>query len=266
MLSSVRGRLGAAATAIAVIGTGLFVATPANAAEAEITVANTTFTEGDWGTGLKVAGAGFDPDSSVAVFVSYDQVSSPTYADSIHVAMEEVEITPDGSFNTTLLPSGELVLPAVGQELNVAAISSDGTLTAPVTLTVLRTAGIETDVSTISAADLADREAGVSVIASGFAPDETVTIEVTSNGATVPILDTLTADRSGTVFGTLWVVGDTAGTLTITLTGAGGHVETTTVTVTGDTTTTGGGNPPSAVIEDAPAAATTAAKLPVVSG
>ncbi|GAB3573172.1 hypothetical protein GCM10027406_01230 [Leifsonia lichenia] len=250
-------RFGAVATAVAVVAAGLLAATPANAAGPEITVANTTFTEGDWGTGLDVKGTGFAVDAPVVIAV----------ANGLAVlAAERVTADADGSFASTFVPENALELPSDSDEVIVFAFDADNEAE-HVVLTVLRTAGIEVDSATISAADLADREAGVSLIAGGFVPGETVTVAVTLDGENVQINNTLTADRSGSVMGSLWIIGASAGELVITLTGAAGHVETTTVTVTGEPASTPGENtPPTAEVDNAPAAVTPAVKLPVVSG
>lgn len=261
MLSSVRGRLGAAATALAVIGTGVFAAAPANAAGPEITVANTAFTEGSWGDGVDISGSGFAADGSVSVEVFNGEKS---------LGADVVTADADGAFSTVLLPYLPLTLP--DDEDDVVVTATDGTNdAAPVILTVLRKAGIQTDGSAITVADLADSEAGLGVIAGGFVPGEKVTVAVTLNGEAISMGTDPKADRSGSVVGRLWMSSGAApGSLVITLTGEAGHVESTTIKVIGDESNVPGTPEVPPVVDITPeipgAPTTPSIKLPVVSG
>lgn len=260
MLSHTRGRLGAVAMAATVIAAGLLAAAPANAAGPEITVANSVFTEGDWGTGLEITGAGFTPDAPAAIVVAY--TSGET------VATDTFTASADGTFTRTITPDVALVLPEDGEDLIVSAGESEDLIADSVVLTVLRTAGIQLAASTISTADLADRNVGLGIVASGYVPGEAVAVSANVGGEDVPFTESCKADRSGTVSGTIRMTGVKAGTMVITLTGAGGHVETASVTVTGDTTGGGIETPPVVEISVPPtdAPAVNPGKLPVVSG
>ncbi|MGO4593040.1 hypothetical protein AB4Z18_04370 [Leifsonia sp. 2TAF2] len=259
MTSSTRIRFGALAAAAAVVAGGFFAAAPANAATGTITIANTTFTEGDWGTGLDVTGSGFTADAVVTI----------TVADSSPATLDSHQVTADatGAFHEVYVPTGALA-PSLGSTVSVTATSDQGDTANEVPLALLLPKGIASSVSTISTADLTNKDKGIAILATGYTPGETVTATVDYNGSTLDA-GTYTASAEGAVLFRVWLAsGDAvAGTFTVTVTG-----ETSTVTQSVDIQVTGddlvvGGPPAVEGSTTAPASVPAqATKLPVVSG
>ena len=259
MLSTTRTRLTLGAAAAAAVVGGLFIAAPANAATGEITLANETFTAGDWGTGLDVSGSGFTPDATVTISVTY------TDGDVV-LGSQDVTADASGAFaDEVFTPSSELPLPANGEDVVVTATSDADDTSNSVTLAVLAQKGIAANTTTISTEDLTNPDVGIEISAGGYTPDETVTLSAVYNGETLPD-NTFVADRSGRVFAGVYLAQGTAeaGQLVFTLTGATSNVaQSITITVTGDTIEQPGTPTP----QPAPAPDyTTKGKLPVVSG
>lgn len=244
-----------AAAALA-CGAGLIATVPATAAgEPTIADANASYTLGDWGTGLELSGAGFAAETEVTITLTDVHTDATSSTETTTVTTDE-----EGAFAETWLP--EETASTAGDQYTVDA--TDGTDDSnTLTLTVLATAGITVTPSTISTVDLADKEKGVIVAASGFAPGETVDV-VTVYGDTT-IRSSETADINGTVtWHESWYGHLEAGTVGYTLTGAtSGHVETASLTVTGETIITDGGDTdvPAPIVTD-----TVATALPKVSG
>ncbi|MEY9952720.1 hypothetical protein [Leifsonia sp. EB34] len=262
MLSTTRTRLTLGAAAAAAVIGGLFVAAPANAATGELTLANSTFTAGDWGSGLDVSGSGFTADTTVTITVSYPDNGTV-------LGQQDVTADATGAFaNEVFTPTSNLPLPAVGEDVVVQATSTDGDTSNTVTLDVLAPKGISANTTTISTEDLTDSNVGVEITASGYTPGETVTLTTVYNGDTLPAM-TYTADRSGSIFAGVYLAKGTAvaGQLEFTFTGETSAVANSiTITVTGDDIEAPGGPglPAPAPIVDAPT--TSGSKLPVVSG
>ncbi|MGH1549285.1 hypothetical protein ACRAWB_08985 [Leifsonia poae] len=276
MTNSTRLRFGVLAAAAAVVAAGVLTAVPANAATTgTITLANTTYTSGSWGDGLDVTGSGFTADSVVTITVD----------DSTPATIDTHTVTADatGAFHEIYEPDNPLVLTTLGTMYSVSATSDQGDDSNTVALTVLLPKGIATDSPTISTADLADSNKGVSVAAAGYTPGERVTVSVDYQGRTLKG-GTYTASAEGAVSFKLWLIGTAVpGPFVITVTGAtSGVAQSVTVQVTGDTTDNGddgdttdngdegddvapavGGNE---VPAPAPAATQGAKNLPVVSG
>ena len=260
MLSTTRTRLTLGAAAAAAVIGGLFVAAPANAATGDITLANSTFTAGDWGTGLDVSGSGFTADTTVTITVSYPDGAT---------VLSEQTVTADatGAFaNEVFTPTASLPLPAVGEDVVVNATSAAGDTSNTIVLDVRAPKGISASTTTISTADLTNPGAGIELTASGYTPGEDVTLSSTYNGGPMPAV-AYVADRSGTVTVAVYLAEGTAeaGQLEFTLTGASsGVANAVTITVTGDTIDAG---PPQLAPVPAPAPAPgPTGKLPVVSG
>ncbi|ANF31383.1 hypothetical protein A0130_06620 [Leifsonia xyli] len=266
MNSTTRIRYGAITAAAAILAGGFLATAPANAANTgSITLANTTFTEGDWGTGLDVTGTGFTAGSIVTITVG----SATTTIDTHPVA---APVLADGSFHETWTPTASLPLPATGETISVTATTDAGdTTTTPVDLTVnaavaLPPKSISTSVSTITTADLADRNIGFDLYAAGYTPGETLNFTAAFDGQDFDsFTETAAADGSTDIH--LWMTGVVeSGTLTITVAGAtSGVSQSVSISVTGDTIITEDGGLP-AISTAAPAAAPTATRLPVVSG
>ena len=262
MLSTTRTRLTLGAAAAAAVIGGLFIAAPANAATGELTLANSTFTAGDWGTGLDVSGSGFTADATVTITVTY------TDGDVV-LGSQDVTADASGSFaDEVFTPGSALPLPANGEDVVVSATSDASDTSNAVTLDVRAEKGITANTTTISTEDLTNPDVGIEISAGGYDPDETVTLSAVYNGETLPDT-TFTADRSGTVFAGVYLSQGTAeaGQLVFTLTGASSAVsQSITITVTGDTIDAPGG-PGTPTPAPAPAPDyTTKGKLPVVSG
>lgn len=261
MTSSTRIRFGALTAAAAIVAGGFFAAAPANAATGTLTLANTTYTAGDWGTGLDVSGSGFTADAVVTI----------TVETADHTAIDSHDVTADasGDFQETYTPAVVLPLPAPGETFSVTATSDQGDTSNSVPLTVLAPAGIFSNASTITTAELTDPNTPIKVAASGYKPGEQVDVSVDYNGAT---LDggSYTADASGSVAFSLWLVSGTAvaGPMVITAAGAeSGFSQNLTVQVTGDDITVGGGDSSTPSVDGAPTApAAGPSRLPVVSG
>lgn len=260
MLSTTRTRLTLGAAAAAAVIGGLFVAAPANAATGDITLANSTFTAGDWGTGLDVSGSGFTADTTVTITVSYPDGATV-------LGQQDVTADAAGAFtNEVFTPTASLPLPADGEDVVVRATSTDGDTSNTVVLEVLAPKGISANTTTISTEDLASPDAGVEISAAGYTPGETVTLSTVYNGETLPSR-TYVADRSGSVFVSVYLAQGTAeaGQIEFTLTGeSSGVANSITITVTGDTIDAGPGKP-TPTPTPAPSAGTPG-KLPVVSG
>lgn len=260
MTSSTRIRFGALAAAAAVVAGGFFAAAPAQAAdEATISLANTTFTAGDWGSGLDVTGTGFTADSDVTIFV----------AQSIGGDLTSVQTTADGSgeFEISYKPTVELPLPASGEFLYVTAISDEGDSSNQVKLTVLAPKGIATSVSKITTADLANKEVGFELTAGGYTPGETVTVSATMNGEALQGTFDEIAGPDGAIAVQIYMGGVVeSGTLTITAVGkTSGLSQSVSLKVIGETVVTEGTQTPT-IGGGATAAASTSRSLPVVSG
>ena len=271
MTSSTRIRFGALAAAAAVVAGGFFAAVPANAAGTTLTATNTTFTVGDWGTGLDLTGTGFTPDGTVTI----------TLDSSLNGVLDQTTATADAAGGLTVSPAWIPAVPlaalAAGETLTVTATDdTDATLTASLPLTVnpavqapvLEPKGISTSVSTITTAELSDP--GFDVHASGYTPGEKVTVTVNYNG-NVQTLSPKTAAADGTIDFSLYLAGGTAvaGSVTVTATGVDSGVSNTaTVEVTGEDAPVDGTTGPVDLGSKTPAAVTAApvANLPVVSG
>lgn len=261
MLSTTRTRLTLGAAAAAAVVGGLFIAAPANAATGDITLANSTFTAGDWGTGLDVSGSGFTAGTTVTITVSYPDGGTV-------LGQQDVTADATGAFaDDVFTPSVGLPLPAASEDVVVQATSTDGDTSNTLVLDVRAPKGISANTTTISTEDLTDPDVGIEITASGYTPNETVTMSTVYGGDTLPPI-TYTADRSGTVNAGVYLAVGTAvaGQLEFTFTGETSAVANSiTITVTGDDVDAPGGpgQPAPAPITDAP---TSPGKLPVVSG
>ncbi|WP_434318277.1 hypothetical protein [Leifsonia sp. P73] len=258
MLSTTRTRLALSAAAAAAVIGGLFVAAPANAATGDIALANSTFTAGDWGTGLDVSGSGFTADTTVTITVSYTDMV---------LGQQDVTADATGAFASEVFtPSSSLPLPAAGEDVLVAATSTDGDTSNTVTLDVRALKGISASTTTISTEDLTNPDVGIRITAAGYTPGETVALSTVYNGETLPAM-TFEADRSGSVDAALFLAQGTAeaGQIEFTFTGETSTVANSiTITVTGDTINAG---PPQIAPAPAPAPAPgPTGKLPRVSG
>jgi hypothetical protein len=231
MLSTTRTRLTLGAAAAAAVVGGLFIATPANAATGDITLANSTFTAGDWGTGLDVSGSGFTADATVTITVTY------TDGDVV-LGTQDVTADASGSFaDEVFTPAASLPLPANGEDVVVTATSDAADTSNTVTLDVRAQKGIAANSTTITTEDLTNPDVGIEISAGGYTPGETVTLSAVYNGETLPE-NTFTADRSGSVVARVYLAQGTAdaGQIEFTLTGATSNLaQSITITVTGDT-------------------------------
>jgi hypothetical protein len=266
MTSSTRIRFGALAAAAAVVAGGFFAAAPANAATGTITVANTSFTEGDWGGGISTTGSGFTPDSVVTISLNNGGTA---------IATKDVTASSDGSFtDSDWIPSVPLPLPAAGSAVTVSATSDQGDDSNEVTLTVdpaiiPAPAGLQASVSTITTADLGNKDVGFDIVGGGYTPGETVTVSAVYNGKPVGGTITLTAGPDGSISAErIHIAGALeAGSIVVTAVGeTSGVSHSTTVTVTGETIVSGGNEGLGGSAAPAPAAAAKATRLPVVSG
>ncbi|MFF9561715.1 hypothetical protein ACF1AJ_00050 [Leifsonia sp. NPDC014704] len=262
MTSSTRIRFGALTAAAAVVAGGFFAAAPAHAATGTLTLANTTFTAGDWGTGLNVAGSGFSADAVVTI----------TVETADHTAIDQHDLTADatGSFQETYTPAVVLTLPAAGESYAVTATSNLGDTSNTVPLTVNAAAlpkAIISNVSTITTDQLADKNSGVSILASGYTPGEQVNVTVDYAGEALD-LGPYTVEADGSVGFSFYLVSGvaTAGPLTVTVAGQqSGVSQSVTIQVTGVDVSAGGSAVPS-LGGAAAAAASGPSRLPVVSG
>jgi hypothetical protein len=255
MLTLTRSRFVAAAIAAAVVGAGLFAAAPANAATAEITLASTVFTEGDWGSGLSISGSGFTADSTVIVVL--------TLAGSV---VESTTVAADASGDFTLTNWVPVATPEASTDdetTKVTATDAAGIDSNDVDLSIRRTAGVLSNVTTISSTDLMDPNGGIAIVASGFQPGESVTINAVYDGDNV-LSDSDVADAAGSVYTGGYLASGVAeaGSITFTITSAT-HTETVTIQVTGAPAGAGTGT---AGLKTVPAAPAGAPKRPVVSG
>lgn len=273
MTSSTRIRFGALAAASAVVAGGFFAAVPANAAGTTLTAANTTFTVGDWGTGLDLTGTGFTADGNVTI----------TLDSSVSGELDSTSATADAAGDLSVpawIPTVPLAALAAGETLSVtAADDTDPALAASVQLTiedavtappVLEPKGISTNVSTITTAELANP--GFDVHAAGYTPGETVTVTADYNGD-VQNLKPLVAAADGTVDFTMVLAGGTAvaGSITVTVVGSDSGVSNSaTVEITGEDVVVDGDPGPADLdttgTTTAADPAAPAADLPVVSG
>ena len=261
MISTTRTRLAASAVAAAVIVSGgLLAAAPASAATGTLTLANSTFTAGDWGTGLDVSGTGFTADAVVTITVTNTEDSS---------VLDSHDVTADatGAFaDEVFTPAVDLMLPADGADITVSATSDAGDASNTVALDVRAPKGIDANTTTVSTDDLTDPNVGVQIVASGYTPGETVTVSAVYNGTEMSDV-TFTADRSGTVFAQLYLDGSAqAGQIEFTFTGVtSGVANSITITVTGDVVA-GPAPAPAPADPSQTAPASTGENLPVVSG
>ncbi len=261
MTNSTRIRFGALTAAAAVVAGSMLATVPANAATTgTISLAETTYTSGSWGSGLDVTGTGFTADAVVTI----------TVADSTPATIDSHTVTADatGAFHEVYTPANPLSLTTLGTTYSVTATSDQGDDSNTVPLTVLLPKSIYTDSPTISTADLVDSAKGVSVFASGYTPGETVNVSVDYDGQTLKS-GSYTSSAEGVVAFRLWLIGSAVpGPFVVTVTGAtSGVAQTVTVQVTGDTVDNG--QVPSVGSSAAPAAAAAtpgAKNLPVVSG
>ena len=270
MTSSTRIRFAALAATATVVAAGFFAAAPANAATGTITLANTSFTAGNWGSGLDVTGAGFTAGSNVTITVN-DSVAGVL---DTHVVTTPVNS--GGAFADTFTPATALPELVAGETITVSATSDQGDDSNSVALTVasaLAPKGIVASATTITTADLADKTVGFDVVAGGYTPGETVTVTAVYNGKALTSKLTVTAAADGSVtLDHLYIVGLVeSGTLAITVTGStSGLTQTVSIDVVGETVTTGTGQGNSPAIDGTPATARSAStpgtKLPVVSG
>lgn len=272
MTSSTRIRFGALAAAATVVAGGFFAAAPANAATGTITVANTTYTAGDWGTGLGVTGAGFTAGSVVTVTVAQTGiVSDPTQnATGALPPADTHQVTADatGAFTETYTPG----FVPFGGTVTVTATSDKGDTSNTVPLTVLAPKSIQASATSVTTAELVDKNHGVEIAAAGYTPGEKVTATVAYDGDSLPLSPATAAADGSVYFGFYLGAGvATAGTLTVTVAGADSKVsQSVSVQVTGpDITVTDTQTP--TVVQTPPSAAKPAApkpspRLPVVSG
>ncbi|MFF2050475.1 hypothetical protein ACFVU2_02640 [Leifsonia sp. NPDC058194] len=254
MLSTTKVRAASILGAVAVAGALSLTAVPANAAGAEISIASTTFTFDDWGSGLAITGSGFDPSADVTVSLVDVEPGGTTELDSAIVSSDDT-----GAITTDWTPGVRAWLPESADidlgYLAVVATDGSGNTAAEVPLTLLAPTGIWTDASTITTAELADENVGAIVWAGGYTPGENVTTTIVYNGHTFTHTDP--ADRFGSVAFSWTIVAGTvdAGTIGFTLVGAdSGLSQSISIEVTGPTIDLGG------VIEDetTPAAVTPA--------
>lgn len=269
MTSSTRIRFGALAAAAAVVAGGFFAAAPANAATGTIILGTDTYTEGDWGAGLNVAGTGFAPDSTVTVTVQ----SSDAAVGVIDTHQLSTPVGADGSFQETYTPTGILPLPAAGETITVSATTDAGDDSNAVALTVNPAVvpapkGLKASVSTITTADLGNKEVGFDIVGGGYTPGEWVVITAVYNGTPVFGNIRVQAGPDGSIAAEhISITGALeAGSVTVTAVGeTSGVSQSVTVSVTGETIVTGGGNEGLGG-SAAPAATAQATRLPVVSG
>jgi len=258
MIISTRVRAGAVAAAVAVVAGSLLGAVPANAATGSITLANTTYTAGSWGTGLDVTGAGFTASAVVTI----------TVADSSPLTVDTHTVTADatGAFHEVYVPAAALASPTAGATLAVTATSDQGDTSNTVPLTVLAPKGIAASVSTITTADLADEKIGFDLLAAGYTPGETLTFTAALDGTEFDTF-TNTAGADGSIDIHLWMAGLVkSGVLTITVTGGESGVrQSVDIRVTGKDVVTDD-TKKSNVGTAAAAKTATPGKTPVVSG
>lgn len=237
MLSTTKVRAASVLGAVAVAGALSLSAVPANAAGAEISLASTTFTIGDWGSGLAVTGSGFDLDADVTVSLVDVQSSGTIALDSIVTGSDDagailLDWTPSANAMTADYENGHLA---------VLATDGSGNLTAEVPLTLFAPEGIWTDAATITTAELADENVGAIVWAGGYTPGESVTTTVVYNGHTFTYVGT--ADRFGAIAFSWSLIGGTVepGAIDITVLGADSKLsQSISVAVTGPTIELGG--------------------------
>lgn len=267
MLTSLRARLGALAIAAVIAATGgVLTAAPAHAAGATITLANSTFTAGDWGTGLDVTGAGFTPGASVDLLL----VENKTWST---LGKTTVSADAGGSFTTVFTPSVDLTVADPDQAVVLGAQSSAGDAANLLLLDIRAPKGISASTTSITPDALADQNAGIDLVASGYDPHEDVVVSGTLNGVTPQSL-TAQADRTGTIHVShLHLSGSAAaGTLVLTATGqTSATTNSITITVTGAVPAPGGAGGTGGTVTGglgsaAPSATGSAPKLPVVSG
>lgn len=257
MLSTFRARFGALSI-VAAVSVGMLAVSPAAAAPEDtpaITLANTSFTAGDWGTGLDVSGTGFEPDSVVTIGVLDN--SDFTVLGSLEVTADD-----EGSFaDATFVPTGALTVPA--HDARVIVQAGDGTTVSNiVALDVTSPRSISANTTTITTADLADPEVGLSIIATGYRASEAVALSAVYNGAPIETI-TDQADTNGIVRAGIYLDGTAvAGEIVITLAGMVSHVSNSiTITVVGDAVGDG-----DLGLGASGTATATSTKLPVVSG
>ncbi|ERK71724.1 hypothetical protein [Leifsonia aquatica] len=237
MLSTTKVRAASVLGAVAVAGALSLSAVPANAAGAEISLASSTFTIGDWGSGIAVTGSGFDLDADVTVSLVDVESTGPTVLDSIITESDDagailLDWTPTANAMTADYDNGYLA---------VVATDGSGNLAAEVPLTLFAPEGIWTDAATITTAELADENVGAIVWAGGYTPGESVTTTIVYNGYTFEHTDP--ADRFGGIAFSWSLVGGTveAGTIDFTVVGADSKLsQSISVAVTGPTIELGG--------------------------
>jgi hypothetical protein len=260
MTISTRFRFGSLAAAAAIVAGGFFASAPANAATGSITLANTTYTAGRWGSGLDVTGAGFSAGAVVTVSV--------VNSNSAVIDAHPVTADASGAFHEVYTPSGVVPLPEDGETVSVTAVSDKGDTANDVALDIRAPKGIWTNVTTITTADLVKADAGFEVYAAGFRPGESVVATVDYAGQKLSA-GTATAGRDGSVAFMLYMVSGvaTAGRLTVNLVGVDSQLgQSVALTVTG--ADVGVGTPKVEQGKPAPSTSGTGAKksLPVVSG
>lgn len=240
MLSTTKVRAASVLGAVAVVGALSLSAVPANAAGAEISVASTTFTIGDWGSGLAVTGSGFDLSADVTVSLVDVEPTGTVELDSTITASDDT-----GAIVLDWTPSVDADLPADADYdhgyLAVVATDGSGNTAAEVPLTLLWEKGIWTSSDIITTAELIDPDGGVTVAAGGYTPGESVAVTITYAGYT--FTHTETADRFGLVGFTWTIIGGTveAGTIEFTFDGAtSGLSQSISVAVTGPAIEVGG--------------------------
>lgn len=269
MTSSTRIRFAAIAATATVVAAGFFAAAPANAATGTITLANTSFTAGNWGSGLDVTGAAFTAGSNVTITVN-DSVAGVL---DTHVVTTPVNS--GGAFADTFTPAAALPELVAGETITVSATSDQGDDSNSVALTVasaLAPKGISASATTITTADLVDETVGVWIHAAGYTPGEMVNVSVAYAGTTEKV-GPYTAAADGSVeFGLYLGAGvATAGTMTVTVVGADSALsQSIDIQVTGEDILVGDDAAAAPAVDTkattASSATTPATKLPVVSG
>ncbi len=259
MSSITRARFGAIAAAAALVAGGLLTTSPALADEGDptISLANTTYTAGSWGDGLDVSGAGFTPDSLVTITVSSVQGAAGDVLGTYEATADDT-----GAFEAAFTPENALPLPAEDGDIVVGASSDAGDIAENVTLDVRAAKGITASTLKITTKDLVT--GGLTIVASGYTPGETVSVGSVYNGK--PIAGpTAVADRSGTVTFNLVLRGVAeSGKIVFTLTGeTSDSANEITVEVVGEKTSSGTGSGTGLTTK---AGTKSATKLPVVSG
>ncbi|MGX5696156.1 hypothetical protein ACWKWP_08170 [Agromyces soli] len=178
MRTSFRVRAAAVAAAVALPFAGLLAAAPAHAAEtAAIELDQTTFVQGEWGTGFHITGTGFLGTGDVTVSVS------TAYGPSSGEGIYETTVTPaaDGTIDAQVVPTG--LAPVTGAaeypKVSVGAHQAqDGTeeliFSNFVTLTITESDRPDPTVTFPQVVSPEQLAAGLTVNFAGFDPNEPI--------------------------------------------------------------------------------------------